>query len=198
MMSIKTVPLTKIKRVVVKNPANATIELITYDNKKAIAELLKLQDIVSKDVEENIFHTSTKEFVDLYFRNGWGLGCYYQNRMIGYIMIQVTNHDENENYPKLIGFDSQKIAETACHRGAGVHPDYRGNHLQIILQDTAANLLKKSGSSKYVMCTVSPENIVSRNNIFASGYVCRGHMDHMYRSYPRDLMLLTLTTSGDE
>jgi len=197
-MIIKTVPLNKIKRTVVENPADATIELITYDNKKAIAKLLELQNIVSEDVEENIFHTSTKEYVDLYFRNGWGLGCYYHNRMIGYIMIQVANHDENENYPKLIDFDTQKIAETACHRGIGVHPDYRGNHLQVILQDTAADLLRKSGSCKYVMCTVSPENTVSRNNIFVSGYVCRGHMDHMYRSYPRDLMLLTLSATGDE
>ena len=128
-MIIKNIPINKIKRVVIKNPADATIDLITYDNIKAINELLHLQDIVSVDVEENIFHTSPKEFVDVYFRNGWGLGCYYQNRIIGYIIIQLTNHHEIENYPKLINFDSEKIAETACHRGVGIHPDYRGNHL---------------------------------------------------------------------
>lgn len=197
-MVIKTVILRKEKNAELENQASATIDLITYDNKKAINELLHLQDIVSVDVEENIFHTSPKEFVDLYFRNGWGLGCYYQNRMIGYIMIQLTNHHEIENYPKLINFDSEKIAETACHRGVGVHPDYRGNHLQVILQDTAADLLRKSESYKYLMCTVSPENTVSRNNIFTSGYVCLGHIDHIYRNYPRDLMLLTLSATDDE
>ena len=156
--------------------------------------MLHLQDM-SQSMLRN-FHTSPKEFID-YISETVGSWMLLSEIADGYY-YSITNHHEIENYPKLINFDSEKIAETACHRGVGVHPDYRENHLQVILQDTAADLLRKSESYKYLMCTVSPENTVSRNNIFTSGYVCLGHIDHMYRNYPRDLMLLTLSATDDE
>ena len=65
-MIIKNVPINKIKRVVIKNPADATIDLITYDNIKAINELLHLQDIVSVDVEKKYFFTPLRKNLLMY------------------------------------------------------------------------------------------------------------------------------------
>lgn len=125
---------------------------------------------------ENIFHPSTDNEIELYFKNGWGIGCYYNGRMIGYTMVQLKNHEANENYPALVKnllhFTDRDVELTACNRGIAVDPTFQGNGLQCNFQDAIRNCLTKEGKYKYVMCTVSRDyNPRSYHNIKKSGFV---------------------------
>lgn len=125
--------------------------------------------------DENIFHPSTDEEIELYFKDGWGIGCYCNGQMIAYAMVQLRNHKVNENYPalvkKFLHFTDRDIELTVCNRGIAVDPAFQGNGLQCRIQDAIREYLTQERRYKYVMCTVSRDcNPRSYHNLEKSGF----------------------------
>ena len=102
-------------------------------------------------------------------------------RMFGFFAVEETSGktaavftvdipgNSSENLGREIGLQEDQFSLVAHMDTAAVLPEYRGNHLQVLLMQTAEQELKERGY-RYLMCTVHPENPYSLHNVLRQGY----------------------------
>ncbi len=86
----------------------------------------------------------------------------------GVFMAVVPGLDQS-NMGYDAGLPAEELPLVAHMDSAAVLPEYRGRRLQRRLMEAAEKELKERGF-RYLMCTVHPDNLYSRNNVVGQGY----------------------------
>ena len=111
--------------------------------------------------------------------DGIVLGVRAENRLVC-VRVLTFNKKTISDYREKLG---EKLAENVvCSDGCIVDAQYRGNNLQLLTWFRIEPLLH--GKYDCVVATVSPENLVSLNNMFSCGYVIVTKAN-MYGGYER-------------
>ncbi len=106
------------------------------------------------------------------------------------VFIAALPGNREENLGRDIGLSQEELGKVAHMESVAILPEYRGNGLQYVLMNTAEEELRKQGY-RYLMCTVHPENIYSKNNIIKQGYQVVMTKEK-YGGYLRDILLKEL------
>lgn len=107
-------------------------------------------------------------------------------RMAGVFLVTMPGMGE-ENLGRDIGFNRDKLPLVAHMESVAVLTEYRGHGLQYRLMQTGERELKREGF-KYLMCTVHPDNLYSRNNVISQGYQSM-MIKEKYGGYMREIFL---------
>jgi ribosomal protein S18 acetylase RimI-like enzyme len=107
----------------------------------------------------------------------------------GVFVAVIPGLDEN-NMGYDVGLPAEELSLVAHMDSVAVLPKYRGHRLQRRLMTAAEKELRERGF-RYLMCTVHPDNLYSRNNVAAQGYESM-MMKEKYGGYPREIFLKKL------
>lgn len=110
-------------------------------------------------------------------------------RLAGVFLITFPGTSE-ENLGRDIGMEEEKLCRVAHMDSVAVLPEYRGNGLQLRLMQRGEEELRRLGYS-YLMCTVHPDNIYSKENVIRQGYQAAAKKEK-YGGYVREIFLKTL------
>jgi predicted GNAT superfamily acetyltransferase len=140
----------------------ATIKLLKKDDLKAI---LELQDYVYKKLPKKVVLAKISEQAVSKYLGGSGMayGVFHNNDLVAYAISHFP-----KNHPNNLGLDiglPEKELNRVVHLELQiVHPDFRGNGLQIILNKMMIEKAKKKNFA-HILATVSPENKISHLNL---------------------------------
>lgn len=130
-----------------------------------IKEILELHPIIMNNLDnEDLFYFDNYEFYKYHLENeGVILGCYINEVLIGYgVMIIPKYDDENLGYDLKLPQD--ELLYVAHLDSVAIHPDFRGNKLQVKIFSMLEEIAKQRGY-KHLCSTVSPQNIYSIKNL---------------------------------
>jgi len=157
--------ITKIN--LIKNNVVGIIEYLDYPDVDDIIDLQNnmLTNLTNKDV----FQPDTKEFIiNHILKHGKIVGCKVENQLIAYAVLRFPMYNE-DNLGIDIKLDNDKLKFVAHFESIVVLSDYRGNNLQQLLCKYIETIANHKGM-KYLLATVSPENIQSLNNFNKLGF----------------------------
>ena len=153
------------KKSVINKKSNK-IEQTTKKNlsKRDIPSLVSLQDTVLAygDISEIFYPESKETFLDDVTTHGYGVGCYVEKKLIAYAILRIPG-DQTDNLGIDIDLPLEELQYVAHFETAVVHPDYRGNKLQISLLTELETIAIKN-NIHHILCTISPKNIYSLRN----------------------------------
>lgn len=153
-----------------------------------------IEEVWSEMDQKEWFAADNAEYTYHMMRDGNG---------IGYKAVAVENGDtaavflvtfpglSEENLGRDIGLSEAELMKVAHMDSAAVLPAYRGRGLQNRLMEAAERDLKGSGI-RYLLCTVHPDNIYSRNNMIKQGYRSAA-MAVKYGGYEREIFVKELS-----
>lgn len=166
---------------------NLKIEVAT---EKDFDEILKLkQDIWNNmDNKEWYFIDETnKEFLKRELENDGVIIKVLDNDKIVAFLIMEVNLKKDDKILKLTSLENEY---TKCikFRNVAVHPEYRGNNLQMKMGIVAEEIMLKKRDIKYMLSNVHPDNIASIKSLQKLGYevVCQ---TKMYNGKDRVILL---------
>lgn len=110
--------------------------------------------------------------------------------LAGVFIVALPGRRE-ENLGRDIGLSEEELGKAAHMESAAILPEYRGNGLQYSMMQAAEEELRKMGY-RYLMCTVHPENVYSKNNVIRQGYEVVLTKEK-YGGYLRDILLKKLS-----
>ncbi len=76
---------------------------------------------------------------------------------------------QEENLGWDMGLPEEELEKVAHMESVAILPEYRGNGLQYALMQAAEKELRQRGYG-YLMCTIHPENVYSKENAIRQGY----------------------------
>lgn len=98
---------------------------------------------------------------------------------------------QEENLGWDIGLPNEELEKVAHMESIAILPEYRGNGLQYALMQTGEKELRQRGYG-YLMCTIHPENVFSKNNAIKQGYKVVMTKEK-YGGFIRDILLKKIT-----
>jgi len=148
-------------------------ELIHVDEGR-LEEILDLQELIVTQLDDpDLFHPGSISFIKEHIqKKGRIIGISSGNRLIGYRVLSFPGSD-----PDNLGIDLS-VPKTELSRVAhleifAVHPDYRGNTLQLKTLPSVISILRDFGY-EHVCATVSPKNYPGLNNLLKGRFVIKG------------------------
>jgi len=141
-----------------------TYILLTLKN---LDEILLLQnEVTSKLDNEDTFRASSKEMLEKFLTNGYIMGAIANNKLIAYRILYTPNEDiDNLGYD--LKFNAQDFKKVIHFETAIVHPDFRGNGLQVLLTEEIKKHI--SIEDKIICATCYPLNYPSLSNLLKLG-----------------------------
>lgn len=107
-------------------------------------------------------------------------------RLAGVFLTEFPGREDG-SLGRDIGLADEELNLVAHMDTVAILPEYRGNHLQYQLMQTAEVYLQQMGYH-YLMCTVHPDNVYSKGNMKKQGYeVVKTTVK--YGGYQRDILL---------
>ncbi len=147
----------------------ADFQVVSLDD-SYLAEMLGLQELSIGSLKDkmNCVSLSKDELREILGERGIALGVIKKEKLIAfYCALFPGNTQEN------LGHDlelSGKELEQVCHLEiAFVHPDYRGEKLQLLLGHQVVSRVRAMGKHRYFCVTVAPQNCVSLKNTLSLG-----------------------------
>jgi ribosomal protein S18 acetylase RimI-like enzyme len=140
----------------------------------SIDDVMKLQEIMVQALPDKVVfrQTTPEEFRDLLALERSVIGVYTKDGLIAYNVVSFPGKDD-DNFGADIGLAPEELEKVAHLKAVVVHPAYRGNQLQRRLAEIHQEILRDLGYC-HVCSTVSPKNVISVQNHFASGFVIKG------------------------
>lgn len=136
-----------------------------------LEEAYRLHRLVVSAVEHpHMFRADSKSFMAEHIeRRGRTVGTFCNGRLAGYAAISFPDSDP-DNLGRDLPLPQAEIAHVADYEGSAVHPDFRGNRLQILMTDLR-HRYALAHDRYHILGTVSPLNSVSLSNFL--GFGCR-------------------------
>lgn len=146
------------------------IERAAIEDYQVLAGVIKSvwQQIERKDW----FVADDSEYTFRVLQEGNGIGykaLLKESGTLAGIFIVTFPGSGEENLGRDIGLSGEELGNVAHMESAAILPEYRGNGLQYSMMQAAEEELRKMGY-RYLMCTVHPENVYSKNNVIRQGY----------------------------
>jgi len=155
-----------IKKMMLKSGKEIEVERLTKDHVEEVLELQQtvIDELTTKSVLEPL---SKDEF--LFMLNGKGLmiGAFYNEKLIAFRAMLEPEIDE-EHLGKDAGLPESELPLVLYSEITNVHPEFRGNNLQVILGEILMNEVDIN-RFRYICTTVAPFNIASIKDKFAHG-----------------------------
>ena len=110
-------------------------------------------------------------------------------RLAGFLAVRIPG-ESRDNLGRFLGLTEADLLRTAHMESAAVASAFRGHGLQGRMMAEAERMLRERGFS-WLMGTVHPENIYSRNHFLKLGYEAAVRTE-MYGGLPREIMVKKL------
>ncbi len=139
------------------------------------------------------FAADNKDYTFRMLKEGNGIGYMaldQDNGNVAGIFLVTFPGSSEENLGRDICLAREELEKVAHMESVAILPEYRGRGLQYRLMQTAEEELKNLGF-RYLMCTVHPENVYSKNNVVKQGYQVVLTKEK-YDGYLRDILLKKL------
>lgn len=131
-----------------------------------LEETLALRNYVRDRMENRRwFAPSGREDFEAVLRDGFGLVCLAEERVIASLQCLL----ENVDYGYDLYENEDMVSVCADYSDVFVHPDYQGNGLQNFMEKRMEGLCLKAGKT-ILLGTVDPENIYSYRNFIKANY----------------------------
>ncbi|MDP2642560.1 MAG: GNAT family protein [Candidatus Peregrinibacteria bacterium] len=160
--------------------------------KPDLQAILDLQDFVCESLpDKTLLIPASEQFLSnhLEVKQGAVYGIFHKNELIAYSILHFPGNDE-DNLGVDIGLSKDELNKVAHLEIQMVHPDFRGNNFQNILNDVMLKEAKEKGYL-HLLCTVSPDNIVSHKNLEKIGMIVM-KTKFKYGGNKRDIMYMRL------
>lgn len=134
-----------------------------------LPDIVKLQETVIRNLgDKEIFRTQPLEFFLEHFNmENSIIGVLTDDGLIAYNVLYFPG-DRMDNFGIDIGLDREERNQVVHLATVAVHPAYRGNSLQKLIQGIHLDVAMRLGY-EHACCMVSPKNAVSLQNIFSQG-----------------------------
>ena len=134
-------------------------------------EVYKLHRLVIGGMKHpHMFRADSKSFMAQHLEHrGRTVGTFCDGRLAGYAAFSFPDSDP-DNLGRDLPLPEAEIAHVADYEGSAVHPDFRGNRLQIKMTDLR-HRYALAHDRYHILGTVSPLNPVSLSNFLSFG--CR-------------------------
>lgn len=131
-----------------------------------LEETLALRNYVRDRMENRQwFASSGREDFETALRDGFALVCLVDGKVVASLQCLL----ENVEYGHDLYQDEETVRVCADYSDVFVHPDYRGNGLQNLMEKRMEELCLKAGK-RILLGTVDPENFYSYSNFIKSNY----------------------------
>jgi len=160
------------KNIILKNKRNNLDEVcqICLLDREEIDLMISLQNEVYNTLQsKSLLMIDTKEDIEFFLTQGGViLGVFNaDDELIAYRNTSIPG-PSFLNLGRDIGLIDDALLNVIHLESTIVHPDYRGNHLQIELFNIFSSL--SNLEDKHLLCTIAPENIISLHNILSLGF----------------------------
>lgn len=140
--------------------------LLEFMTEETLEETLALREEIRAGMENQRWFAKSgkRDFQDA-LEYGFALNCVVEGKVIASVHCLL----EHTDYSRDIFTEEADICKCADYSDTFVHPDYRGNGLQNILEEEMEELCRKAGKS-ILLGTVDPDNEYSHKNFLKRGY----------------------------
>ena len=149
-----------------------------------LTEIVKLQNIITHFLDDKeMFRTHSPEYFLEHFQiKNSTIGTFTSEGLIGYSILYFPG-DREDSFGFDLSLDGDDMDQVVHLATVAVHPAYRGNSLQRIMQGIHLEIAKGMGY-EHACCMVSPKNRPSLQNIFWHGLMIKAlklKFDHRLR-----------------
>ncbi|POP34267.1 GNAT family N-acetyltransferase [Lactonifactor longoviformis] len=139
------------------------IGMLTWDR---IEEAMRLREFVWEHLENKALFAQAerKDFIKA-IEDGFGLVALIRGRVIGCLLCTLRDVE----YGVDRRYTGKMLEECADYVDTYIHPEYRGNGIQNILEEIMCGICRQNGK-RTILGTVSPDNKHSYENFLKAGY----------------------------
>lgn len=146
---------------------------IRFMDEGHLKDIMDLQDLIIHSlVDKEIFRThSIDYFRDHFQMENSTIGTFTKDGLIAYSVLYFPGEGE-DNFGVDINIPQEELNKVAHLATVAVHPEYRGNSLQSMMQGIHLEVAKGMGY-EHACCMISPKNRPSLQNIFSHGLIIK-------------------------
>ncbi len=162
----------RIKKSGTPSSAEVAYDLIFLDERR-LTDIMDLQDLIVRELDDpELFYPDSIHFIrDRIRKKGRIMGITSGNRLIAYRVISFPGSD-HDNLGIDLGLPKNELNRVTHLEFFVVHPDYRGNALQLKTLPPAIRVLHDFGY-EHICATVSPKNYPGVSNLLKGGFVIK-------------------------
>jgi len=138
-----------------------------------LKDIMKLQDtIIHSLADKEIFRTHSRNYFKEHFQmENSTIGAFTNEGLIAYSVLYFPGEKE-DNFGTDINLPRDELKRVVHLATVAVHPAYRGNSLQSMMQGVHIEIARKM-DFEHACCMVSPKNRPSLQNIFSHGLIIK-------------------------
>jgi ribosomal protein S18 acetylase RimI-like enzyme len=138
-----------------------------------LTDIIELQDIISHSLaDKEIFRTQSADyFINHLQTKNSIIGTFTEDGLVAYSVLYFPG-DREDNFGIDISLHRDDLDKVVHMASVAVHPAYRGNSLQRIMQGIHLEVAEGMGY-EHACCMVSPKNPPSLMNIFSHGLIIK-------------------------
>jgi ribosomal protein S18 acetylase RimI-like enzyme len=138
-----------------------------------LTDIMRLQDTIIHNLgDKEIFRTHSQDyFKDHFQKDNSTVGAFTKDGLIAYSILYFPGEKE-DNFGTDINLPQDELDKVFHLATVAVHPAYRGNSLQSMMQSIHIEVAQKMGY-EHACCMVSPKNRPSLQNIFSYGLIIK-------------------------
>lgn len=163
-----------LKAGMIKNNKNIALRMNTryemrFLDERNLLDIMKLQDLIIHYIcDKEMFRTHPPEYFLEHFKiENSTIGIFTDDGLIAYSVLYFPG-DRKDSFGIDIGLERDELDKVVHLATVAVHPEYRGNSLQKLMQGIHLDTAMRLGY-EHACCMVSPKNRASLQNIFSHG-----------------------------
>jgi GNAT superfamily N-acetyltransferase len=122
--------------------------------------------------EAHVFRADSRAFMARHIEErGRIVGTFADGRLVAYAVVSFPD-DEPDNLGRDVPLPEEELSKVADYDGSAVHPDHRGNGLQLRMSELRHRFALAHGRH-HILGTVSPDNPASLHNFLRFGFRVR-------------------------
>ncbi len=138
-----------------------------------LPQVMALQQTICRNLQHpDLLHAFSQDFMKQHMGQcGTVLGVFVKKRLVAFRNLYYPDPNDSEwNLGIDLNLEQDQLSQVVNLQMVCVHPDFRGNHLALILNRIALHTLRERGTHPHVCATVSPHNIWNLPVLLASGF----------------------------
>jgi ribosomal protein S18 acetylase RimI-like enzyme len=176
----------------VQNIANLEIRRLGHRDVPAIRALMV--DVVSRLASQELFAMDDEQRLNAHIEDkGEIYGAFQNGKLMAYSVLAFPGSSES-NLGREFGVPESDLSYVAILDATIVHETVRGRGLQRYFHELREQRARECGS-RYLYSTVHPDNVVSKHNLEAAGFLLQ-FTRPMYNGKPRHCYAKWLNGTG--
>lgn len=148
---------------------DVTIHQLKADDAYSITQINRI--VINGSDVKKFYHPIFDENISVTIENkGFGLGAFYDDKMVGYQLVRYASEFKNENLASELGFTEEQTKKLIKLSGMAILPSFAGRGIGPKLLTVALSLMKKKDFS-YVVGNCHVENVKSLRMLNKLGFI---------------------------